>query len=419
MIKKIKIIKVITLLFFSFLMIGCEELTEEQTQEINRIAHSGDIIRGIIRDLWELKDCGSGDTVCMGTNGHALKCLECEVICEAQLEPRLIGDEVHKIWVSKGESPGLCNSNERDINSESFQISGATLAGTELAGGELFIKIGVKVWNTYSTVGRLGKETGKGRDPDNVITRLEKFEWDATFHFQGSLNIGGKSISFDEEKTVKDKGGAIDTCKTSTGSKCPDLINLKDFTVINKKNDTYLTWTTGMEVDNAGFHIWRSEEEDGEYVRITDSLVPTQGNNSQYTFIDKNIKDGKSYYYKLEDIAFCGRSTFRYPISSSSNKVLLIKPTTDIIISSEQVPPKFEWEKGNYSKFKFQFSDNNGQTLYEIPSEWIKGTSMTPPSTFWKNFAEEKKGQTFSWRVVGENEQGQSFFSEMHHLTIR
>jgi hypothetical protein len=34
-----------------------------------------------------------------------------------------------------------------------------------------------------------------------------------------------------------------------------------------------LTWTTASELDNAGFNLWRSDSENGRYIRITD-LIP-------------------------------------------------------------------------------------------------------------------------------------------------
>lgn len=418
---KIQKMKFTIYLLSLFLIIGCDiDLKKEQKQAITDAISSGKIIRDIINEQYGLEACGSG-IFCKGEDGNELVCQNCTTICSGKYstDGKLINpnDPLSKECPDIGKTIKLDGDNY-------VKVAGASLVGTEFAGGELRIKLNIKAWSDEIKIGDLSNKKGKGKDPDRIVTEHDFFSWDATFELKGSVTIIDNKVvkigNFNEEGKVNSALTTVEFCKFGKGLEChDDLVNLKNFIISNEVNNVYLTWTTTLEKDNAGFHIWRSEKENGEYTRITDNLIPSKGDNSQYTFIDNNIKGGNTYYYKLEDIAFCGKSTFRYPISSSSSKVLLIKPVTDIIVSSEQVPLKFEWEKGNYSKFKFQFSDNNGQTLYEIPNEWIKGTSMTPPSTIWKNFTQERKGQTLLWRVVGENEQGQSFFSEIRHITIR
>jgi hypothetical protein len=74
-----------------------------------------------------------------------------------------------------------------------------------------------------------------------------------------------------------------------------------------------LTWTTETETNNAGFNLYRSESEDGAYIKLNDSLIPSKGSSTQgasYEFIDTNVQNRKTYYYKLEDIDTNGNSTF-------------------------------------------------------------------------------------------------------------
>ena len=80
-----------------------------------------------------------------------------------------------------------------------------------------------------------------------------------------------------------------------------------------------MQWTTESEIDNAGFNLYRSESADGEYIKINDSLIPAQGSSTQgasYEFIDTDVKNRKTYYYKLEDIDLNGVSTFHGPESA-------------------------------------------------------------------------------------------------------
>ena len=48
----------------------------------------------------------------------------------------------------------------------------------------------------------------------------------------------------------------------------PTVINLFSFIATPKAGKVILQWTTESEIDNAGFNLYRSEAEDGEYVKI-------------------------------------------------------------------------------------------------------------------------------------------------------
>jgi hypothetical protein len=80
-----------------------------------------------------------------------------------------------------------------------------------------------------------------------------------------------------------------------------------------------IEWATASEIENAGFHIWRSELKDGTYERISGFIVPSQGGPAQgaeYSYNDFSIIPGKIYYYKLEDIDYSGKSKFHGPVIS-------------------------------------------------------------------------------------------------------
>lgn len=86
----------------------------------------------------------------------------------------------------------------------------------------------------------------------------------------------------------------------------------------------YYSWNAESEIDNAGFNLYRAESEDGEYVKINDSLIPAEGSPTQgasYQFIDENVQNRKTYYYKLEDIDLKGISTMHGPVSAAPRAV--------------------------------------------------------------------------------------------------
>jgi hypothetical protein len=80
-----------------------------------------------------------------------------------------------------------------------------------------------------------------------------------------------------------------------------------------------IQWTTESEIDNAEFNLYRSKSEDGDYTKINTSLIPPQGSSTQgasYEYVDKDVKNRKTYYYKLEDIDLNGTSTMHGPVSA-------------------------------------------------------------------------------------------------------
>ena len=97
---------------------------------------------------------------------------------------------------------------------------------------------------------------------------------------------------------------------TTTTTEQTTLITLATFNAIPKSGKVILSWSTSSEIDNAGFNIYRAELADGQYAKINASLIPAKGSSTEgasYEFIDTNVQNRKTYYYKLEDIDLSGR----------------------------------------------------------------------------------------------------------------
>ncbi|HDQ46348.1 MAG TPA: T9SS type A sorting domain-containing protein [bacterium] len=78
-----------------------------------------------------------------------------------------------------------------------------------------------------------------------------------------------------------------------------------------------LSWQTESEVDCAGFHVWRSDDREGRYNRLTTQMIPGAGNTSsrqEYAYTDRQVTAGEEYWYQVEEIALDGKSTFFGPI---------------------------------------------------------------------------------------------------------
>lgn len=80
-------------------------------------------------------------------------------------------------------------------------------------------------------------------------------------------------------------------------------------------------WTTESEVNLAGFNIYRSENRDGPYVKLNDTLIPASPDpvtGGSYTYTDSTAEPGVIYYYQLEDVELDGKSTMHGPIAAVS-----------------------------------------------------------------------------------------------------
>ena len=97
----------------------------------------------------------------------------------------------------------------------------------------------------------------------------------------------------------------------------PTGVELVSFTATGHTSLVSVEWITATEPDNAGFHVLRAQAETGEYQRITGTLIPAEGDETQgaeYEIEDSDVDRGNTYWYKLEDISIYGVSTFHGPV---------------------------------------------------------------------------------------------------------
>jgi hypothetical protein len=112
------------------------------------------------------------------------------------------------------------------------------------------------------------------------------------------------------------------TTISSTTTTIPPPLTLIEFNPIPGNRMVTLTWSTAREIYNAGFNIYRSTAENGDYIKVNNSFIPAHGSTTQgasYKYVDKNLKNRKTYYYKLVDINyyFNGHSTMHGPVSAT------------------------------------------------------------------------------------------------------
>jgi|GEM_PF-1617874 len=100
----------------------------------------------------------------------------------------------------------------------------------------------------------------------------------------------------------------------------PNVIKLDQFTATPGGGQIILSWTTLSEIDTAGFNLWRSNKESGEYTKINAAIIPSEGGatlKAEYSYVDTTAAPGITYFYRLEDIDTHGVSNFHGPVSAA------------------------------------------------------------------------------------------------------
>lgn len=100
----------------------------------------------------------------------------------------------------------------------------------------------------------------------------------------------------------------------------PTLVRLVSFTAVPKLLKVAVQWTTEAETDNAGFNLYRAESKDGIYTKINKQMIPADGSPTQgasYEYLDRDVQNRKTYWYKLEDIDLNGTATMHGPVSAT------------------------------------------------------------------------------------------------------
>jgi hypothetical protein len=94
------------------------------------------------------------------------------------------------------------------------------------------------------------------------------------------------------------------------------LIGLLSLTAQSGVASVHLSWQTGIEVNNRGFDVWRSQALDGLYSQINALTIPARGSPSagaRYDYVDANAI-GDAYYYKVEAVNANGQRTLYGPV---------------------------------------------------------------------------------------------------------
>lgn len=126
---------------------------------------------------------------------------------------------------------------------------------------------------------------------------------------------------------------AVDTCDSPTKSQTnvedgeiedyrwwlgPTAVDLASFTAAPGDGLVTLEWATTHENDLIGFNLWRGTKASGPEVQLNTALIPAHNAGtpfgSSYSFTDRTVVSGATYYYWLEAVEVGNQTSQQGPI---------------------------------------------------------------------------------------------------------
>jgi hypothetical protein len=186
------------------------------------------------------------------------------------------------------------------------------------------------------------------------------FDWDESGVFdqdervyEGSVDVGNNSLPIDVPAGVSgpvsyrarlydgvpagllaqddDASGGASGGEVEDGqSPSPTAVELSSFAASPQAGAVLLEWETASELDNLGFHLYRSTSSCGQIQRLNQELIPSQQPGSpagaRYTWTDRDVAPAVGYYYWLDSVDVWGHSTRYGPASVAADFFRLYVP---------------------------------------------------------------------------------------------
>lgn len=157
----------------------------------------------------------------------------------------------------------------------------------------------------------------------------------------------------------------------------PLAVDLVSFKAIFNKQTSFLKWITSSEKNNAGFEIERSEDASNFKSIAWVEGKGTTTEKQEYLYDDKNLRFGKTYYYRLKQVDFDGSINL-------SNIVSVKSESKDSFVGEFYPNPAIEgkvsldFEAKENGKWDLNVFDGAGNKFQQSQITVGKGSNTVP-----------------------------------------
>lgn len=197
-----------------------------------------------------------------------------------------------------------------DISRFNLYLDGGTLGQYDAGVDALLDTVSFPGGNTVSFL-NISPVVSVSGSADYVLVTVNVTSGANTGHTLGlnlnnanQIKVADNVINGPKEAITKDPFPSIGT---SQDYSLP--VKISAFSATAGYGKIKLEWETSSEVNNDGFFIYRSTEQNGEFSPVNTEIIPGQGNSNiahTYQITDSEVEEGNTYYYKLTSRDFNG-----------------------------------------------------------------------------------------------------------------
>jgi hypothetical protein len=96
------------------------------------------------------------------------------------------------------------------------------------------------------------------------------------------------------------------------------------FNARGQAHSVRVSWKTAAEIRTAGFNVWRRVGSKGRFAKVNSRLIPSKSfvglGGHRYEYVDRNVRPGTTYGYRLEIVRTDGKSRWAGPLSATAKR---------------------------------------------------------------------------------------------------
>jgi hypothetical protein len=111
-------------------------------------------------------------------------------------------------------------------------------------------------------------------------------------------------------------------------------VSVVSFTATPGNRKVTLKWKTDDEKANTGFNILRSESEGGPFEQVNDDLIAAEGAagaGAEYSYVDRRLKNRRTYYYQLQNVDTTGASYTRGEAEATPRLIFWLRDLMELL----------------------------------------------------------------------------------------